>query len=88
MNDDRLAAEGIGQIVVLFHSITTAQDRLGLPVCRAATKYGWAPAEETKELVEAAFERMEPRREAQVPFADDARRIAGGFDGAGHGAFA
>src|SRR5206468_2891174 len=73
---DRLAAKGIGQILLLIDLLRAAENPLIVEIIVRA-------AEEAKKFVEAAFLRMELRLRAEMPLANEGGGIAGGFEARG-----
>ncbi len=74
---ERLAAEGIGQVFGLGDALGAAED---FGPTASVRDVGMRAAEEAEEFVKAALGRPEALPRAEVPFADDARRIAGPFE--------
>ncbi len=70
----RLAAERIGQVFGLGDALGAAKD---VGPTASVRDVGMRPAEEAEKFVKAAIGRPEALPRAEVPFADDPRRVAG-----------
>jgi hypothetical protein len=77
---DRLATDGISQIGRFLDRLGSPED-VGAPL----GEVGVGSAEEPEELVEASLLRVELRGPAEVPLADEPRRVPGRFEAVGQG---
>ena len=77
----RLVAEGVGEVARFLKRFAVAEDRRGiLPFRLVGRQIDVATPQETKEPLEAAIERSQAGRLAEVPLPDHAGDVTGRFE--------
>ena len=73
---DGLARERVSQVGRLVHRLAPTQDGIALRTASPHGEVAVPAVQEAEELVEAAAQRLELVRHAEVPLADHARGVA------------